>query len=40
MIKFGARFLDFVPVLSYESTGASLEMTPEWITAYGGLRSK
>ncbi len=27
LIKFEARFLDFAPVLSDESTGASLEMT-------------
>ncbi len=32
LIQFGARFLDFAPVLSDESTGASLEMTGgvEW----------
>jgi len=27
LIQFGARFLDFAPVLSNESTGAPLEMT-------------
>jgi hypothetical protein len=32
LIEFGARFLDFAPVISDESTGASLEMTGgvEW----------
>jgi hypothetical protein len=33
LILFGARFLDFAPVLSDESTGSPLEMTSgaEWL---------
>ncbi|HUS71892.1 MAG TPA: hypothetical protein VMY06_02415 [Sedimentisphaerales bacterium] len=37
LTQFGARFLDFAPMLSDESTGAPLEMTMGCVSAFAGM---